>query len=119
MVPDRCCGYDSQFIDGSIAAVLTELPHHVLNRLTFGFPAVVALSLDKGAYSIMRGSFSEKKVTAFLHGVTTGRQPTAKLNNFPTVVTTEPWDGKDSAPIEDEIPLSEIMGWDDDEGMEL
>jgi hypothetical protein len=25
------------------------------------------------------------------------------------------WDGLDGAPIEDEIPLSEIMGWDDDD----
>jgi protein disulfide-isomerase A6 len=84
-------------------------------RLTFGFPAVVAISIHKGAYAVMRRSFSEKAVTAFLHGVTTGRQPTVKFSKLPAVVSTEPWDGSDGAPIEDEIPLSEIMGWDDDD----
>ncbi len=83
--------------------------------MTFGFPAVVALSMNKGAYAVMRRSFTEKAVTAFLHGVTTGRQPTVKLSQLPAVATTEPWDGSEGAPIEDEIPLTEIMGWDEDE----
>ena len=63
---------------------------------------------------MMRGSYNEKTVTAFLHGVTSGRQPTIKLSTLPEVVTVSPWDGQDGAPVEDEIPLSEIMGWDDE-----
>ena len=88
-----------------------------MSRLTFGFPALVALSLDREAYAVMRGSFSEKSVAAFLHGVTTGRQPTIKLSKSiqDVVVATEPWDGLDGAPIEEEMSLDEIMGWDDDE----
>ena len=66
-------------------------------------------------YVVMRGSFTEKAVATFLHGVTTGRQRTVKVPAMPKVLTIEPWDGKDGAPIEEEIPLSEIMGWDDDD----
>jgi hypothetical protein len=63
----------------------------------------------------LHGSFSPKGIASFLNGVMTGRQPTTKLEQLPTIVTVTPWDGQDAAPIEDEIPLSEIMGWDDDE----
>jgi protein disulfide-isomerase A6 len=79
-------------------------------ELTFGAPALVAYSQDRQAYAVMHGSFSEKAITSFLHGITTGRQPTVKLTQLPTVQTVEPWDGQDGAPVEDEIPLSEIMG---------
>lgn len=83
--------------------------------LTFGFPAVAAFSMDKEAFVVMRTSFNEKNVAAFLHGVTSGRQRTAKVSSMPKVVTTVPWDGKDAAPIEEEIPLCEIMGTCDDD----
>ena len=86
-------------------------------ELTFGFPAIVALSMDRKAYVVMRSSFGEKQITTFLHGVTSGRQPTIKLRGeLPTVVTTEPWDGKDGELVdEEELSLAEIMGWDEDE----
>jgi protein disulfide-isomerase A6 len=82
-------------------------------ELTFGFPAIVAFSMDREAYSVLRGSFSEKGITSFLHGVMTGRQEMIQLSQLPTVVTVAPWDGQD-APIQDEISLSGIMGWGDD-----
>ena len=67
----------------------------------------------------MRGSFNEKTTTTFLHaGVTSGRQPTIKLSKILEVVTVEPWDGEDATPIEDEMSLSEIMGWDDEDDAE-
>lgn len=86
-------------------------------ELTFGYPAVVALSLDRQAYSVLRGSFSEKSLAAFLNGVVTGRQPTIKIGDgeLPTIVTAEPWDGKDGQVVEEEMSLDDIMGWDDDE----
>jgi hypothetical protein len=103
---------------GGIPTILillfSSIPFH--SRLTFGFPALVALSLDEEAYAaVMRGSFNEKTATAFLHGVTSGRQPTTILSKIPKVVTVEPWDGEDATPIEDEMSLSEIMGWDDED----
>jgi protein disulfide-isomerase A6 len=84
-------------------------------ELSFGFPALVAFSMDREAYAVLHGSFSQKGIASFLNGVMTGRQPTTKLSQLPTIVTVTPWDGQDAAPIEEEIPLSEIMGWDDDE----
>jgi hypothetical protein len=47
-------------------------------------------------------------------GITAGKQPTYKLDKIPSVVTVDPWDGKDGVPIEEE-PLEDIMGWDDDD----
>lgn len=89
-------------------------------ELTFGYPAIVAVSLERQAYSVSRGSFSEKSITGFLNGVTTGRQKTVKLSPEQSaklvVQTVEPWDGKDGAPIEEEeMSLDEIMGWGDDD----
>jgi protein disulfide-isomerase A6 len=84
-------------------------------ELSFGFPALVAFSMDREAYAVLKGSFSQKGVASFLNGVMTGRQPTTKLSQIPTIATVTPWDGQDAAPIEEEIPLSEIMGWDDDD----
>lgn len=78
--------------------------------LTFGFPAVVALSLERNAYSVLRGAFSEKSIGKFLRGITAGRQPTTKLEKeLPKVVMVEPWNGLDGIPIEEE-PLDDIMG---------
>ena len=84
-------------------------------ELSFGFPALVAFSMDREAYAVLKGSFSQKGIASFLNGVMTGRQPTTKLSQLPSIATVTPWDGQDAAPIEDEIPLSEIMGWDEDE----
>lgn len=79
-------------------------------ELTFGYPALVALSLERQAYAVQHGSFNEKAITSFLYSISTGRQPTIKLSQIPEVVTVEPWDGQDGAPLEEEPPLSEIMG---------
>ena len=83
-------------------------------ELTFGFPAVAAYSVDKGVYTVHRGSFSESNVRKFLTGITTGKQGTYKISKVPTINTVEPWDGKDGVPFEEE-PLEDIMGWDDDD----
>ena len=44
-----------------------------------------------------------------LTGITTGRQPTVKLQKMPEVYDVEPWDGEDGTPIE-EPSLEDIMG---------
>lgn len=82
-------------------------------EMTFGAPALVAYSMGKQAYAVLRGSFTEKSLTSFLHGITSGRQHTLPLSEAPVVVATEPWDGLDAQPLEDEIPLSEILGDDE------
>jgi len=79
-------------------------------ELTFGYPALVAVSLDRQAYAVLHGAFEEKGITAFLHSITTGRQPTVKLNgSLPKLETVTPWDGKDGEPIEEEFDLSELF----------
>jgi hypothetical protein len=100
-----------------LTTTTTRVPQ---KRLTFGYPAVEALSLDRQAYAVMHGSFSDKAVTAFLHGVMTGRQSTMKLPSSVSmesliVPVMEPWDGLDAAPNEEEMSLEDIMGWGDDD----
>ncbi|CAB9505661.1 Protein disulfide-isomerase A6 [Seminavis robusta] len=86
-------------------------------EMTFGFPAMVAYSMDRHAFAVMRGSFGEKSISSFLHGVTSGRVPVAKLakEKVPKIETTEPWDGQDAAPPEEEFSLDDIMGSSDDD----
>lgn len=86
-------------------------------ELTFGYPALVAYSLDRHAFAVLHGSFSEKSITSFLHGVTSGRVSVEKMKKqkIPSVETTKPWDGLDAAPPEEEFSLDDIMGSSDDD----
>ena len=73
--------------------------------LTFGFPALVALSLDREAQAVMHGAFRDTNMQTFLHGITTGRQSVVPLTGSGAdlpVATTTPWDGKDGKPIEED-----------------
>lgn len=83
-------------------------------ELTFGFPAVAAYSMEKQVYAVQRGSFTEANLRKFLMGITAGKMGTYPLKEALVVVETEPWDGKDGEPIEEES-LEDIMGWDDDD----
>jgi protein disulfide-isomerase A6 len=79
--------------------------------LTFGYPAVVAYTMDRCAFAVMRGSFSEKSMTSFLHSITTGRIATQPIENPPKVGAVTKWDGKAWEGIaEDEFSLEDIMG---------
>ena len=86
-------------------------------ELSFGFPALVAYSMDRHAYAVLRGSFSEKAMTSFLHGVTSGRTPVVKLKKekVPKIESVSPWDGNDAPALEEEFDLSDIMGSSDDD----
>jgi protein disulfide-isomerase A6 len=89
-------------------------------HLEYGFPALSTFALDRTAYATMRGSFSDKGISKYLHSVESGIigvQPILKMFD---VATIEPWDGldaQDDIPMEDEIPLSELMD-DGDMGSE-
>lgn len=83
-------------------------------ELTFGFPAVAAYSVDKGVYTVHRGSFTESNIRKFLMSVTTGKQGTYKVSKTPQIETVEPWDGNDGAVMEEEFSLEDIMGWDEE-----
>lgn len=91
--------------------------NHQLNlenalELTFGYPAVAAYSMGKKVYAVHRSSFSDVNLRKFFAGITVGKVPTSPLKEEFVVVETEPWDGKDGVPFEEE-PLDDF--WDDDD----
>lgn len=79
-------------------------------RLDFGFPTLVTFTLDRTAFSVFRGSFSDKGISTYLHSVASGATSNQVLPYMFPVIDTKPWDGKDG-PLEtyEDIPLSEIM----------
>jgi len=83
--------------------------------LTFGFPAVVAISLERKAFSVMTGSFNAKSIAAFCHSITAGRKAVVPFpEGLPDIATVDvPWDGiSDGEVIEEEFSLDDIMGDD-------
>eukprot|EP00922_Rhytidocystis_sp_ex-Travisia-forbesii_P072773 GHVS01108486.1.p1 GENE.GHVS01108486.1~~GHVS01108486.1.p1 ORF type:complete len:459 (+),score=112.32 GHVS01108486.1:123-1499(+) len=80
-------------------------------NLAFGYPAVVALSLDKQVFSVHRGDFSQESMRAFLR-MKGSVEPLPK--ELKKVVTVEKWDGKDALPPKD--PLDDLF--DDEEAGE-
>lgn len=88
----------------------------------FGYPAQVAINARKGKYAVLKGAFSESGIGAFLKELATGRlsSPLVPLSGvqegkLPTIVDTEPWDGKDGKlDVVDDIDLSDV-NLDDDE----
>lgn len=55
-------------------------------NLSFGYPAVVALSLEKGRFAIMKGEFTEFKLSAFITGLLYGKERLGELpKNMPKI----------------------------------
>jgi len=76
----------------------------------FGYPAMAAVNLKKGKYSLFRGSFSDDGVGEFLRDLSYGRGSVAPLRgaSLPSLTTVEPWDGKDGQPpVEEEFDLGD------------
>jgi len=74
-------------------------------QMAFGFPALVALNLEKEKYCIHRGNFEKESINSFLTGLMAGQVPVDPLpKNLPKLKKVEKWDGKDGeAPkVEDE-----------------
>ncbi|CAM9636302.1 unnamed protein product [Discosporangium mesarthrocarpum] len=78
--------------------------------LTFGFPALVAMSVDKKAYAVHVGSFSVEGIASFLGGLTTGATKTMPFEKLPEIKTVEPWDEQDAKVVEEEFSLEELFG---------
>jgi len=70
--------------------------------LQFGFPALVAVNLKKDRYGVHRGIFDKDGVAQFLRSLQIGKVPLSPLPNFGKFPKSEPWDGKDGKPIEEE-----------------
>lgn len=78
--------------------------------LTFGFPALVALSVEKKAFAVHVGSFSVDAMATFLGGLTTGTTRTQPLTEVPKIVSVDPWDEKDAPAMEEEFSLEDLFG---------
>ncbi|KAJ8684102.1 hypothetical protein QAD02_019894 [Eretmocerus hayati] len=77
----------------------------------FGYPALAAVNIKKMKFSLLKGSFSQDGINEFLRDLSYGRGNTAPLkgNELPKIYKTEPWDGKDGEPPQEEdIDLSDI-----------
>lgn len=67
--------------------------------LTFGTPAVVAISFAKKKYAVMRSSFSKANLSEFLTKLLNGKQVLDNLPaNLPKLPKVDEWDGKDAKP---------------------
>ncbi|OQS01926.1 disulfide-isomerase [Thraustotheca clavata] len=65
-------------------------------ELTFGYPSVLAINLDKQRYSVMRAAFDSSSIASFLDGIFSGRQPTFPYDSLPKLQKTTGWDGQDA-----------------------
>ncbi|XP_046427345.1 protein disulfide-isomerase A6 homolog isoform X1 [Neodiprion fabricii] len=84
----------------------------------FGYPAMAVVNVKKMKYSLLRGSFSQDGISEFLRDLSYGRGGTAPLKGaqLPPIYETEPWDGKDGEPPQEEdIDLSDVDLDDKDE----
>ncbi|KAD6454142.1 hypothetical protein E3N88_08848 [Mikania micrantha] len=77
----------------------------------YGYPALVALNVKKSVYAPLRSAFERDQIIEFVKMAGLGGKGTLPLDGTPTIVKTEPWDGKDGEIIEeDEFSLEELMG---------
>jgi protein disulfide-isomerase A6 len=63
-----------------------------------GYPALVAISVNKMKYAPLAGSFEKKNIDTFLKNLLAGKQPLFNLREVPKIKTVASWDGKDSKP---------------------
>uniref|UniRef100_A0A2P2KR32 protein disulfide-isomerase n=1 Tax=Rhizophora mucronata TaxID=61149 RepID=A0A2P2KR32_RHIMU len=77
----------------------------------YGYPALIALNLKKGAYAPLKSAFELEHIVEFVKEAGRGGKGNLPLEGNPEIVTTEPWDGKDGQIVEeDEFSLEELMG---------
>ncbi|KAH0462418.1 hypothetical protein IEQ34_009993 [Dendrobium chrysotoxum] len=79
----------------------------------YGYPALVALNVKKRAYAPLRSAFQLQQINEFVKEAGQGGKGNLPLEKVPSIVQTEPWDGKDGEVIEeDEFSLEDLMGDD-------
>ncbi|THU60853.1 hypothetical protein C4D60_Mb07t17110 [Musa balbisiana] len=79
----------------------------------YGYPALVALNVKKGIYAPLKSAFENDQIIEFIKEAGRGGKGNLPLQNTPTIVKIEPWDGNDGEIIEeDEFSLDELMGED-------
>ncbi|XVF31811.1 hypothetical protein REPUB_Repub17cG0025400 [Reevesia pubescens] len=79
----------------------------------YGYPALVALNVKKGAYAPLKSAFELEHMIEFVKEAGRGGKGNLPLEGTPEIAKTEAWDGKDGEIIEeDEFSLEELMGED-------
>jgi len=63
-----------------------------------GYPAFVAVSVNKMKYAPLTGSFSQKNIESFIRSLIAGKQSLFTLREAPKVSSVTAWDGKDAQP---------------------
>ncbi|GAB4859390.1 Protein disulfide-isomerase 2-3 [Ancistrocladus abbreviatus] len=77
----------------------------------YGYPAMVALNLNKGAYAPLKSAFELDHIAEFVKEAGRGGKGNLPIDGSPVIQKTEPWDGKDGEILEeDEFSLEELMG---------
>lgn len=77
-------------------------------NLGFGYPAVIAVSGNKGRYAVQKGAFTEHNLNVFVKGLQLGSIRTSTLPELPAFVEVQPWDGQDAPVVEEEEDEDEI-----------
>ncbi|KAG0466737.1 hypothetical protein HPP92_018317 [Vanilla planifolia] len=79
----------------------------------YGYPALVALNVKKLAYAPLRSAFELNQIIDFVKEAGQGGKGNLPIDQAPSIVQTQPWDGKDGEVIEeDEFSLEDLMGDD-------
>eukprot|EP00923_Selenidium_pygospionis_P034515 GHVN01060128.1.p1 GENE.GHVN01060128.1~~GHVN01060128.1.p1 ORF type:complete len:416 (-),score=45.51 GHVN01060128.1:2065-3312(-) len=72
-------------------------------HLAFGYPAVVAVNLERKKYTVHRGDFGQESIRSFITNLMTGTAPVSDLPDLKKLSIVEAWDGKDG-----ELPKEEL-----------
>lgn len=65
-----------------------------------GYPALVAISINKMKYAPFTGIFDKKNIELFVKTLLAGKQPLFDLRQAPKIKNVKEWDGKDKKPAE-------------------
>eukprot|EP01018_Ginkgo_biloba_P003410 Gb_35387 [translate_table: standard] len=75
----------------------------------YGYPAIVALNIEKSVYAPLLSAFELEHVLEFVKDAGWGGRGTFPLESVPVLEKTVPWDGKDGEILEeDEFTFDEL-----------
>lgn len=71
--------------------------------LSFGYPAVLAISTTRQMYSIMRSAYTSQELDFFVSSLTSGTASLTPYTDLPQLKAVAEWDGKDAEPEREEL----------------
>lgn len=74
-------------------------------ELGFGYPALVAVNVDKKVFSTLRGAYNDAGIREYLADMSRG----SPLPPLPHIQTVESWDGEEAPVVEEEFSLEDLM----------